>query len=110
MKTYNIKADLPSKLDAGKRLAELIRQNQSEKIIKIIHGYGSSGEGGSIKQLVHKSLRNHRKKGNILDFIPGEAKKELLGFDEVIRTYSDYVKNDHDFMIGNPGITYVIIK
>lgn len=110
MKTYNIKEDMPTRLDAGKRLAQIIRDNQNEKVIKLIHGYGSSGEGGTIKQLVHKSLRNHRKKETIKNFVPGEANKELLGFDEVIRTYSDLIKNDHDFKIGNPGITYVFLK
>lgn len=101
---------MPIKLEAGKRLAQIIRDNQTEKVIKIVHGYGSSGVGGSIKQLVHKSLRNQKKKSMITAFIPGEASKELLGFDEQISLFSNLIKHDHDFKIGNAGITFVIIK
>ena len=110
MKTFNIKEDMPGKLEAGKRLAQIIRENQGEKVIKIVHGYGSTGVGGSIKHLVHKSLRNQVKKSMIAAFIPGEASKELLGFDEQIATYSHLIKQDNDFRIGNDGITFVIVK
>ena len=64
MKSFNIKSDMPDKLTAGKRLADIIRANKSEKVIKIVHGYGSTGTGGGIKDLVRKSLRNHMKKRN----------------------------------------------
>ncbi|MBE0700901.1 MAG: hypothetical protein IH571_04365 [Acholeplasmataceae bacterium] len=110
MKTYNIKDDLPDKLEAGRRLAEIIRENKGkEKVIKIIHGYGSSGVGGSIKQLVHKSLRNKKKSNEIKAFIPGEAFRQMMGFDEVITTYAHLIKGDGDYQKMNDGITYVIL-
>jgi hypothetical protein len=110
MKTFNIKADMPDKLEAGKRLAEIIRTCQGQdKVIKIIHGYGSSGVGGSIKQSIHKSLRNKLKKQEIKGFIPGEAFGQLMGFDEVIQTFGHLLKNDQDYKKMNDGITYVIL-
>ncbi len=110
MKSYNIKDDLPDRLEAGKRLADIIRACQGrEKVIKIIHGYGSQGIGGSIKQLVHKSLRNKRKKKEIKAFIPGEAFASPMGFDEAIGTYRHLIKDDPDYKRMNDGITFVIL-
>ena len=109
MKSFNIKSDMPDKLTAGKRLADIIRANKSEKVIKIVHGYGSTGTGGGIKDLVRKSLRNHMKKETIKAFIPGEALGTLAGFDEIISTYKHLISSDSDFRKCNDGITYVIL-
>jgi hypothetical protein len=110
MKEINIKYDLPDQLEAGRRLSQIIRENQGrEKVIKIIHGYGSTGVGGSIKALVHKSLRNRLKKNEIKGFIPGEAFGSLMGFDEIIKTYQHLISNDHDYRKSNDGITYIIL-
>jgi hypothetical protein len=110
MKEINIKHDLPDRLEAGRRLQQIIRENQGrEKVIKIVHGYGSSGVGGSIKALVHKSLRNKLKKQEIKGFIPGEAFESLMGFDETIKTYQHLISNDKDYRKSNDGITYIIL-
>ena len=98
---------MPDRLTAGKRLADIIYQNKSEKVIKIIHGYGSSGIGGTIRDMVRKSLRNHLKKENIKAYIPGEATCTLAGFDEAIATYKYLIASDADFKKCNDGITYV---
>lgn len=109
MKVFNIERDYPTVADAGKNLAQIIRETQnSEKIIKIIHGYGSSGTGGKIKIQVHKSLRKRLMLGEIKAYIPGEAFTGLYGFDETIHTYKDLLKNDSDYKKGNDGITYII--
>ncbi|MDY0211259.1 MAG: hypothetical protein RBQ91_07655 [Acholeplasma sp.] len=111
MITYDIKSDMPSTLEAGTRLSAIIRSSKSKqlKVIKILHGYGSTGVGGSIKHMVRKSLRNKLKKQEIKAFIPGEAFSAPMGFDETIRTYEHLLKNDSDYRKMNDGITYVIL-
>lgn len=110
MKTVNIKSDMPDRLEAGRRLSAIISENrQKEKVIKIVHGYGSTGVGGAIKHAVRKSLRNRKKKGEIKAFIPGEAFHQLMGFDEVISTYRHLLRSDSDYNKMNEGITYVIL-
>jgi predicted membrane chloride channel (bestrophin family) len=110
MKTINIKSDMPDRLEAGRRLSAIISENrQKEKVIKIVHGYGSTGVGGTIKHAVRRSLRNRKKKGEIKAYIPGEAFQQLMGFDEVIATYKHLLKHDSDFNKMNEGITYVIL-
>jgi len=109
IKTFNIKSDLPTTEEAGRRLAEIIREYKGkEKVIKIIHGYGSTGVGGSIKYLVHKSLKKRVRENNIKAYIPGEALSKLMGFDEIIYKYKHLFKNDSDYKKGNDGITYII--
>jgi len=111
MKSFDIKSDMPTALEAGKRLANYIRiYTGNEKVIKIVHGYGSSGVGGAIKQMVHSSLKNRVSTGEIKAYIPGEAFSKMMGFDEVIQTYSALLKSDSDFKKGNDGITYIILK
>jgi hypothetical protein len=111
MKTFDIKSQMPTTLEAEKKLAVIIKNcTGKDQAIKIIHGYGSSGVGGSIKQAVHSSLRNRVKRGEIKAYIPGEAFREMLGYDEVIQTYSNLIKSDSDYKKGNDGITYIILK
>lgn len=111
MRLYDLKTDMPTVLDAGKRLAESIRDANSKKlkVIKILHGYGSTGKGGKIKIAVRKSLKNRLKKGEIKSYIPGEAFSSLMGFDEEIIKYRDLIRDDFDYMKMNEGITYVVI-
>jgi len=111
MKSFDIKSDMPTALEAGKRLSNYIRiYTGNEKVIKIVHGYGSSGVGGAIKQMVHSSLKKKTASGEIKAYIPGEAFSKMMGFDEVIQTYTHLLKSDSDFKKGNDGITYVILK
>ena len=111
MKSFDIKSDMPFVSEAGKRLATIIRNcTGKDKVIKIVHGYGSSGVGGSIKTSVHKSLRSKVSSGEIKAFIPGEAFAEMMGYDEVIKTYGKLIKSDSDYKKMNDGITYVILK
>ena len=110
VKCFDIKSDMPDRLEAGRRLAEIIKESKGRyKVIKIIHGYGSSGVGGTIKQTVHKSLRKRLNSKEITCYIPGESLSKLMGFDDMINTYKHLIKNDSDFKKGNDGITYIIL-
>lgn len=109
MKTFDIKSDMPFTEEARKRLTDIIRENRKkEKIIKIVHGYGSSGVGGKIKVTVHKSLKNKLMDNQIKAYIPGEALRSMMGFVDVIHKYKHLIKNDSDYKKCNDGITYVI--
>jgi len=109
MKTFDIKSDMPFTDEAGKRLSDIIRGNRKkEKVIKIIHGYGSSGVGGKIKVTVHKSLKKKLSNHEIKAYIPGESLRSMMGFVDVIQKYKHLIKNDSDYKKCNDGITYII--
>jgi len=109
MYLIDLKSTMLPKLEAGKLLADELRKaKQQHKVVKILHGYGSTGPGGAIKALTHKSLRHKMKHQDIKAFIPGESIARPAGFDEIISTYKHLISHDHDFKKDNYGITYVI--
>jgi hypothetical protein len=108
MKTLNIEHGYSSQKEARLTLDNYIKKlDKTTKIIKIIHGYGSSGAGGSIKKMVNSYLKRLKNEGIIKDYLPAEAIKDLMGFDQTIIKYKVYIKDDSDFKRGNPGITYI---
>ena len=111
MKVFDIKSDMPDVLEAGRRLASIIREAKRKryKVIKILHGYGSTGKGGRIKIHVRKSLNKRKNNNDIKSYIPGEAFSMMMGFDEEIMKYKHLIKSDSDYMKMNDGITYIIL-
>ena len=78
-------------------------------LLKLIHGYGSSGVGGILREEVWKSLDRFKRNGFITDFIAGEdfrlsneASWELVKRDKSL-------KEDRDFGRANRGITIVVL-
>ena len=110
MKEFDIKSDMPSTSIAELRLKNYIKMMKpTEKIIKVIHGYGSHGTGGKIRVMVRETLADMIESNQIKAYIPGEATSTLMGFDSDIRLYKGLLQGDADFHKGNDGITYVIL-
>lgn len=100
--------DMPTQSLAKQRL-EMILKYEKDPMIKIVHGYGSTGVGGVIKDMVRKALEEKMLRYEIKAFIPGEAFGSLFGYDQLIKTYQHLLKGDVDFKRNNPGITYIIL-
>ncbi len=109
IKEFDIHYGMPTVEQALYNLDVFLRLSKNEKIIKIIHGYGSSGRGGKIKNACREVLLKKQENGHIKGFIPGEAFSLPMGYDALIRTHLSILKTDRDFGKGNDGITYVII-
>jgi hypothetical protein len=74
IRTFNVEAGMPT-LDEARRLvaAEIkLAKREGAKVLKIIHGYGSSGKGGSLCVGLKKSFGLRKKEGVIKDFFAGE--------------------------------------
>jgi hypothetical protein len=84
---------------------------KSSKLIKIVHGYGSTGVGGKIRTAARQRLRLKKAAGSIRDFIPGE---EFSMFDpatqKALALYYKELTGDRDYNRSNEGITIVILK
>ena len=78
-------------------------------VIKLIHGYGSSGSGGKIKTAVQRELNKYKNMGKIREFTSGE---NFSPFDSatqrIISAYPD-ITHDNDYFKTNHGITIVLI-
>jgi hypothetical protein len=109
--SVNLKADMPSVPEALQRLdRELtLARRQGLVILKLIHGYGSSGAGGDIRIAVQKRLHEMRQAGEIRGCIFGEdwskSNHETWGLLQSRRE----LRNDPDLGRRNQGITVVLL-
>lgn len=111
-KTINIKENLPTVEEARKLLIKEIDKaiNENYTYIKIIHGYGSNGVGGSIGKAVQKSLKYRRKEGKVLDYISGDRFETFNPYCQKILDKYSYLHNDKDYNNKNFGITIAILN
>ena len=78
-------------------------------LLKLIHGYGSSGVGGELREQVWKALDSLQRNGRIVAYIPGEDFRESNETSWELIKRDKSVRNDRDFGRGNRGITIVVL-
>jgi len=111
-KTINLEQGRPTVDEARKRLIREIDRARQEGVVllKIIHGYGSSGSGGVLGVALRRSLRHRRKEGKVETFVSGE---NFSVFDDGAQALLDrfpQLRKDSDLNRENFGVTIVILK
>ena len=107
----NIKQGLPTVDTAMKYVEQAFSRAKAYgyPVVKLIHGYGSSGSGGKIKTAVHRELSKYKSAGKIREFVAGE---NFTLFDpatqRIIAAYPD-ITRDGDYLKTNQGITVILI-
>ncbi|NLK40188.1 MAG: hypothetical protein GX303_08140 [Clostridiales bacterium] len=82
---------------------------QGGRLIKFIHGYGSSGKGGKIRTQVRKMLNSYKQKGRVSVCVYGENFSIFdAGTRYLLDRYPSLAK-DPDLNRGNMGITFVYL-
>ncbi|MCX6926043.1 MAG: Smr/MutS family protein [Verrucomicrobia bacterium] len=107
IQTFNVEAGLPTLDEARRTVAEQIRRakRQGTKMLKVIHGYGSSGRGGALCIGLRKSFGLRKKEGVIRDFIAGE---DFSIFNDTVLALLEAVPGlrcDPDLGATNEGVT-----
>jgi hypothetical protein len=80
------------------------------RVLKIIHGYGSSGKGGALCTGLRKSFGLRKKEGVIKDFLAGE---DFSIFNNTTLSLLEAVpelRGDSDFNATNEGVTVLWLK
>jgi hypothetical protein len=74
IRTFNVEAGMPTLDEARRKVIEEIKlaKREGAKVLKVIHGYGSSGKGGALCVGLRKSFGLRKKEGVIKDFIAGD--------------------------------------
>src|SRR5664279_5982389 len=112
IRTYNVEAGLPTLDEARRLVIEEIKRAKGErvKVLKGIHGYGSSGKGGALYIGLRKSFGLRKKEGVIRDAIAGE---DFSIFNETVLDLLEAVpelRGDPDLGATNEGVTILWLK
>lgn len=111
IREINLELGHPSADEALRRLCSELHAAKvmHTPVVKIIHGYGSSGKGGRIRTACRSYLREAQASGNIQYFIRGE---DFSLFNEATRQafrLCDALRQDGDLDNYNNGVTFVIL-
>src|SRR6266571_1076173 len=106
MRTINLESSMPDVDTARRRLlAEMdAARKQDVRVFKVIHGWGSSGEGGKLGPAIRKSLRLRVKEGKATLVVPGERFSSDTNEGRELAQRHPSVRSDRDFNRANPGI------
>ena len=111
IKTVNLKSDMPAVQEALQRLEREIAVARQGKVVllKVVHGYGSSGVGGDIRVAVQKRLRELVDGGQIRGCIFGENWSKSDETTWRLCQAQSGLKSDPDLGRRNRGITVVLL-
>jgi hypothetical protein len=112
VRTFNVEAGFPSLEEARRSVMAEIRRAKREgvRVLKVIHGYGSSGKGGKLCIGLRKSFALRRKEGLIRDYISGE---DFTIFEDRTMAVLEAVpalRGDPDLNVTNEGVTILWIR
>ncbi len=111
IKIVNLELGMPSVPQARSRLSTEIRvaQQSGIRVLKVVHGYGSSGIGGDLRIALQSTLRQMAQAKEIRDCIYGENWRTSDERSWELLKQVPELKSDSDLGKGNKGITLVVL-
>lgn len=111
VRELNLELGRPSADEALRRLSADMAacRHLGQGVMKLVHGYGSSGSGGRIRTAVRRYLREELAAGRIRAVIPGE---DFSIFSEDTRrafAVCPALRQDRDLERENRGVTFVVL-
>lgn len=112
MHIINLESGMPDTASALSRLNNRIYAERATRVrvVKIIHGYGSSGKGGAIRSSCRMKLRDYKRMGIIKGFCPGENFGPFSSEGRDIASICPEVRSDSDWGRQNDGVTIVLFR
>lgn len=110
-RTVNLERGMPLVEQALELLRNelFICRRSKIRIVTLIHGYGSSGKGGAIKDEVRRYLSFLQHKREINDFISGEDFSKHTGRGRQLVRRFPALAEHRDYNRNNPGVTIVVV-
>jgi len=110
-RTVSLKEGLPTVEEALKRLRRELDVARScpGGVVKFVHGYGSSGQGGAIRTAVRRALVGEQQHGRVKAWIPGEETVQRVDELASILKQVPRLREDLDTRRSNEGITWVLL-
>jgi len=107
----NLERGLPTVEQALRRLDTELESSrlQGYRILTLIHGYGSSGKGGAIRNAVRRQLRYYRDQGKVNTVLAGEEFSSRTGAGRQLLRRFPVLGRHADLNRSNPGVTLVVL-
>jgi DNA-nicking Smr family endonuclease len=107
--SINLKAGLPTVDGALRKLKRELQDAKADRrrLVRIIHGYGSTGVGGEIRVAVRKQLQGMLTSKKIQSFLPGEDYSDSTNAGEALLARHLGLRSSLRTDSRNPGITFV---
>lgn len=112
LREVNLELGRPAAADAIRRLTFEISRSRAigDAVLKIIHGYGSSGAGGRIRVEARSCLSRLQAQGAICGFIPGERFSIFDADTLAAFRLCGALRQDRDLERSNNGVTFIILR
>jgi Smr domain len=111
IKVVNLEQGLPTRDEACQKL-EVVMKNAARdgvSVLKVIHGYGSSGVGGVLRFAIRNFLRRKKDAGQVAIFVNGESFSSFDARTKTLLTKCPQLLLDPDLGRANKGITLVLL-
>lgn len=112
LREVDLERGMPTVDQAVKQLTFYLHNSRAQgyKVLKLIHGYGSSGKGGRIRTASRRYLEEAAGQGRIALYLPGE--RFTIFDDTARRALQQYpqLRLDRDLDRENRGVTFVFFR
>jgi len=110
-RAVKLKRGMPTVEQALGRLERELEQARKERcrVLTLIHGYGSSGRGGAIREEIREKLQFLKYRGEINDVLAGEHFSTGNGSGRNLVRRFPFLRQHRDLNKGNRGITLVVL-
>lgn len=109
--SLNLEDGMPVVSDAVRQMHIGIQEMRVSRVrvVKLIHGYGSTGRGGKLRIGIRQELAAMKRRGLIREFIPGEAFGPMDAASRKLTETERSISRDPDYGRINQGITIVVL-
>jgi hypothetical protein len=111
VRVINLEEGFPTRDQACQRLDAALARARKDGIavLKLIHGYGSTGTGGVLRFAIRGFLRQRKERGEIAAFVNGESWSSFEARSKILLGKVPELLLDSDLGGGNKGITLVLL-
>jgi len=111
VRIINLEEGFPTRDQAYQKLEGALARARKDGIavLKLIHGYGSSGAGGVLRFAVRGFLRQRKDRGELSVFVNGESFSIFDARSKELFAKVPELVLDSDLGRGNKGITLVLL-
>ena len=108
---FNIEESFPICTTAKQLLYKNIfaAKRDNAKVLKIIHGYGSSGVGGELRYCLREYLTSLSARKVVKFWTAGEEFSSMFSSGKRILSTFPWVKSDSDYNRNNKGVTLIVL-